>query len=56
MCAPKNIHVAFIPCAHFLPKMVYPCHYDHYGKSDLKIFESALAGSGIDVRIRNWYY
>jgi len=23
--------------------------------SDTKAFEAALAGSGIDVRLRNWY-
>lgn len=37
----------------FHPKIVYPYHY---GKSDLSVFEKALAGSGIEVRIRNWYY
>jgi L-ascorbate metabolism protein UlaG (beta-lactamase superfamily) len=67
MRALKNIDVAFIPMIlpytmppeeaadavkAFHPKVVYPYHY---GKSDLKIFESGLKGSGIDVRIRNWY-
>jgi L-ascorbate metabolism protein UlaG (beta-lactamase superfamily) len=36
----------------FHPKVVYPYHY---GQSDLKVFENALKGTGIDVRIRNWY-
>ena len=36
----------------FHPKVVYPYHYQG---SDLKAFESALAGSGVEVRIRNWY-
>jgi hypothetical protein len=37
----------------FAPKVVYPYHY---GKSDLTVFSKALQGTGIDVRIRNWYY
>ncbi len=37
----------------FHPKVVYPYHYRG---SNLKVFESALAGSGIEVRIRDWYY
>lgn len=37
----------------FKPKIVYPYHYRG---SDLSIFEKALAGSGIEVRIRDWYY
>jgi L-ascorbate metabolism protein UlaG (beta-lactamase superfamily) len=67
MRALKNIDVAFIPMIlpytmppeeaaeavkAFHPKIVYPYHY---GKSDLKVFESALKGTGIDVRIRNLY-
>jgi L-ascorbate metabolism protein UlaG (beta-lactamase superfamily) len=67
MRALKNIDVAFIPMnlpytmppeeaaeavKSFHPKVVYPYHYMG---SDLKVFESALKGSGIDVRIRNWY-
>jgi L-ascorbate metabolism protein UlaG (beta-lactamase superfamily) len=63
----KNIDVAFVPMIlpytmppdeaadavkAFHPKVVYPYHY---GESDLKVFENALKGSGIDVRIRNWY-
>jgi L-ascorbate metabolism protein UlaG (beta-lactamase superfamily) len=67
MRALKNIDVAFIPMnlpytmppeeaadavKAFHPKVVYPYHYQG---SDLKVFETALAGSGIDVRIRNWY-
>ena len=67
MRALKNIDVAFVPMIlpytmspeeaaeavkAFHPKVVYPYHY---GESDLKVFESALKGTGIDVRIRNWY-
>jgi len=68
MRALKNIDVAFIPMnlpytmppeeaadavRAFHPKIVYPYHYKG---SDLKVFENALQGSGIDVRIRDWYY
>ena len=67
MRALKNIDVAFIPMnlpftmtpeeaaeavKAFKPKVVYPYHY---GMTDLKVFETAMAGSGVDVRIRNWY-
>jgi L-ascorbate metabolism protein UlaG (beta-lactamase superfamily) len=67
MRALKNIDVAFVPMnlpytmppeeaadavRAFHPKIVYPYHYMG---SDLKVFENALQGSGIDVRIRNWY-
>lgn len=68
MKALRNIDVAFV-CMNlpytmppeeaaeavraFHPKIVYPYHYS---KSDLSIFEEALAGTGIEVRIRNWYY
>ena len=67
MKALKNIDVAFV-CMNlpytmtpeeaaagvraFAPKIVYPYHYRG---SDLKLFEDALKGSGIEVRIRNWY-
>jgi L-ascorbate metabolism protein UlaG (beta-lactamase superfamily) len=67
MRALKNIDVAFV-CMNlpytmtpeeaaeavkaFKPKVVYPYHY---GDSDLKVFEAALKGTGIDVRLRNWY-
>jgi L-ascorbate metabolism protein UlaG (beta-lactamase superfamily) len=67
MRALKNIDVAFV-CMNlpytmppeeaaeavkaFHPKMVYPYHYMG---SDLKVFENALKGTGIDVRIRDWY-
>jgi L-ascorbate metabolism protein UlaG (beta-lactamase superfamily) len=37
----------------FRPKIVYPYHYR---ESDLSGFQNALAGTGIEVRIRNWYY
>jgi len=67
MRALKNIDVAFV-CMNlpytmppeeaaeavkaFHPKIVYPYHY---GDSDLKVFENALKGTGIDVRLRSWY-
>ncbi len=37
----------------FHPKIVYPYHYRG---SDLNVFKNALAGSGIEVRILDWYY
>jgi hypothetical protein len=37
----------------FHPKIVYPYHY---GKSDLQVFKKALEGTGIDVRLVDWYY
>jgi L-ascorbate metabolism protein UlaG (beta-lactamase superfamily) len=67
MKALKNIDVAFVPmnlpytmppneaaeCVKaFKPKIVYPYHYMG---SDLKVFENALKGSGVEVRIRDWY-
>lgn len=67
MRALKNIDVAFV-CMNlpytmppeeaaeavkaFHPKIVYPYHYMG---SDLKVFENALRGTGIEVRIRDWY-
>jgi len=67
MRALKNIDVAFV-CMNlpytmtpeaaaeavraFHPAIVYPYHYSN---SDLTVFQKALAGSGIDVRIRDWY-
>jgi L-ascorbate metabolism protein UlaG (beta-lactamase superfamily) len=68
MRALRNIDVAFIPMnlpftmtpeeaadavRAFKPKVVYPYHYRN---SDTNAFASALAGSGVDVRLRNWYY
>jgi L-ascorbate metabolism protein UlaG (beta-lactamase superfamily) len=67
MKALKNIDVAFVPmnlpytmppneaadCVKaFKPKAVYPYHYMG---SDLKQFQDALNGSGVEVRIRDWY-
>jgi L-ascorbate metabolism protein UlaG (beta-lactamase superfamily) len=67
MRALKNIDVAFIPMnlpytmtpeeaaaavKAFKPKIVYPYHYMG---SDLMAFETALKGSGIEVRLRDWY-
>jgi L-ascorbate metabolism protein UlaG (beta-lactamase superfamily) len=67
MRALKNIDVAFV-CMNlpytmppqeaaeavkaFRPKVVYPYHYRN---SDLSVFEKALTGSGVDVRLRDWY-
>jgi L-ascorbate metabolism protein UlaG (beta-lactamase superfamily) len=68
MRALKNIDVAFIPMnlpftmtpeeaaeavKAFHPKIVYPYHYRG---SDIQAFAAALAGTGTDVRLRNWYY
>jgi L-ascorbate metabolism protein UlaG (beta-lactamase superfamily) len=68
MRALKNIDVAFV-CMNlpytmppeeaaeavraFHPKVVYPYHYRG---SDVKAFEAALAGSGITVKLIDWYY
>ncbi|HYR87189.1 MAG TPA: MBL fold metallo-hydrolase [Terriglobia bacterium] len=67
MKALKNIDAAFIPmnlpytmppseaaeCVKaFKPKIAYPYHYMG---SDLKQFEDALKGSGVEVRVRDWY-
>lgn len=68
MRALKNIDVAFV-CMNlpytmapaeaaeavraFKPAIVYPYHYRG---SDLTVFAKALAGSGVEVRIRDWYY
>ena len=67
----KNIDVAFLPmnlpytmssadavqCAlAFKPKLVYPYHYIGYEViTGPPAFEKALAGSGIEVRRRDWY-
>ena len=63
----KNIDVAFVPMnlpytmtpdeaadavKEFHPKVVYPYHYRG---SDIKKFEADLSGSGIEVRLRDWY-
>ena len=63
----QNIDVAFVPmnlpytmspaeaadCVRaFKPKVVYPYHFF---ESDLAVFENALKGSGIEVRLRDWY-
>jgi L-ascorbate metabolism protein UlaG (beta-lactamase superfamily) len=68
MKALKNIDVAFVcmnlpytmPPAEaaeavraFHPKVVYPYHYRG---SDTKEFEAALAGSGVQVKLLDWYY
>lgn len=67
MRALKNIDVAFV-CMNlpytmppeeaadavkaFHPKVVYPYHYRG---SDLAVFQKRLEGTGIDVRLRDWY-
>jgi L-ascorbate metabolism protein UlaG (beta-lactamase superfamily) len=67
MKALKNIDIAFV-CMNlpytmspqeaaegvkaFAPKVVYPYHYRG---SDLKLFAAGLQGTGIEVRLRNWY-
>jgi L-ascorbate metabolism protein UlaG (beta-lactamase superfamily) len=67
MRALKNIDVAFV-CMNlpytmppeeaaeavkaFHPKVVIPYHY---GMSDLTVFQKAVAGSGIEVRLLEWY-
>jgi L-ascorbate metabolism protein UlaG (beta-lactamase superfamily) len=67
MKALRNIDVAFV-CMNlpytmspqaaaeavraFHPAVVYPYHYS---QSDLTAFAKALDGSGIDVRVRDWY-
>jgi L-ascorbate metabolism protein UlaG (beta-lactamase superfamily) len=72
MRALKNIDVAFIcmnlpytmpveeaadAVKAFHPKMVYPYHYrGTQGMSDTKAFAQALAGTGIEVRLADWYY
>ena len=64
----KNIDVAFV-CMNlpytmppdeaadavraFHPKIVYPYHYRD---SDVKAFAKALEGTGIEVRLIDWYY
>jgi L-ascorbate metabolism protein UlaG (beta-lactamase superfamily) len=68
MRALKNIDVAFVPMnlpytmtpeeaadavRAFHPKVVYPYHYRG---SNIKDFARQLNGSGIDVRLRVWYY
>lgn len=68
MRALKNIDVAFIPMnlpytmtpeeaadavKAFKPKVAIPYHYR---STDTKIFADALKDSGVEVRLRNWYY
>jgi L-ascorbate metabolism protein UlaG (beta-lactamase superfamily) len=67
MRALKNIDVAFIPMnlpytmtpsaaaeavRAFHPAVVYPYHYRG---QDTAVFAKALQGTGIDVRLRDWY-
>jgi L-ascorbate metabolism protein UlaG (beta-lactamase superfamily) len=67
MRALKNIDVAFIPMnlpytmtpadaaeavRSFHPAVVYPYHYRG---QDTAVFAKALEGTGIDVRLRDWY-
>jgi L-ascorbate metabolism protein UlaG (beta-lactamase superfamily) len=63
----RNIDVAFVPmnlpytmspaeaaeCVRaFTPRVVYPYHFF---ESDLTVFETALKGTGVEVRLRDWY-
>ena len=67
MKALKNIDLAFIAmnlpytatpeeaaecAAAFKPKIAYPYHFKG---QDVKIFESKLASTGVEVRLREWY-
>lgn len=67
MRALKNIDVAFVPMnlpytmtpeaaadavKAFAPKIVYPYHFRG---QDPNVFANALKGTGIDVRLRDWY-
>ncbi len=67
MRALKNIDVAFVPMnlpytmtpeeaadavKAFRPKIVIPYHYRG---SDLSIFEKRLEGTGVEVRLLEWY-
>jgi L-ascorbate metabolism protein UlaG (beta-lactamase superfamily) len=67
MRALQDIDIAFIPMnlpytmppeeaadavRAFKPKVVYPYHYRD---SDTSLFAKALQGTGIDVRLRDWY-
>ncbi|HTS26344.1 MAG TPA: MBL fold metallo-hydrolase [Bryobacteraceae bacterium] len=64
----KDIMVAFLPmdsrytmtpmeaaeaARTFRPRIVYPYHYS---RADVTAFEKAMTGSGIVVRVRDWYY
>ena len=70
MKALANIDIAFLPmnlpftmspedaatCAKtFKPKIVYPYHYLSPDENATTKFESAMKGSGIEIRLRNWY-
>jgi L-ascorbate metabolism protein UlaG (beta-lactamase superfamily) len=39
----------------FHPAIVYPYHYRGNPPTDLSVFVKALEGSGIEVRLRDWY-
>jgi L-ascorbate metabolism protein UlaG (beta-lactamase superfamily) len=67
MRALKNIDVAFIPMnlpytmtpaeaadavKAFKPKVAIPYHYKG---QDVEAFKKALEGSGVEVRLLNWY-
>ena len=70
MLALKNIDVAFIcmnlpntmsprgrgRCQSFPPEIAIPYHYSSMKQnSDVTIFEKALEGTGIEVRLLDWY-
>jgi hypothetical protein len=40
----------------FHPAIAIPYHYNSMKqKSDITVFQKALAGTGIEVRLLNWY-
>lgn len=68
MAALKDIMVAFLPmnqpytmtpeeaakaARSFLPRILYPYHFQG---SDVNALVKLLEGTGIDVRVRDWYY
>jgi L-ascorbate metabolism protein UlaG (beta-lactamase superfamily) len=68
MLALKNIDAALIPMnlpytmppeeaaaavKAFHPKVAIPYHYRG---SDLSVFQKALAGSGVEVKLLDWYH
>jgi L-ascorbate metabolism protein UlaG (beta-lactamase superfamily) len=41
----------------FQPKIVYPYHFRNQNgtKADLESLKKLVAGSGVEVRVREWY-
>jgi len=44
-----------MPSRRFHPKVVIPYHYRGNPPTDVTVFQKALAGTGIDVRLLEWY-